>query len=284
MARGRDRRARPRGPEPVPRWGDGTAVTGACRSAGLTGIVLKAHEGSTVEAAAALTATHPPLRVAGGVVLNRFVGGINVKAVEVAIALGARCVWLPTIDADDHVRVYGATGRYDAQPGGARAGEPVRVLDGDGALLPAVVEVLELARDAGVGVATGHAGAPAIEQLTAAAQRLGFEQLLVQHPCFSTPGLSDDQIHAAVRTGALVELTYLSVSPRWAATTLERCAAVFAAAGADAVIVSSDAGQRDSPAPPDALRWFAQSLHEHGVPAADLRRALTDNPARWLGW
>ena len=53
--------------------------------------------------------------------------------------------------------------------------------------------------------------------------------------------------------------------------------------GGARVVPSSDAGQEHSPAPPEALRAFAQALFEHGLPEAELRMALVDTPNLLLG-
>lgn len=270
-------------PSVFPRWGDGAAVAATCRDAGMRGVVLKAHEGSTVEAAAALTATHPPLRVAGGIVLNRYVGGINPAAVEVALRMGGRCVWFPTIDSEDHVRAYGSTGAYRQQRGGEEGRDAVRVLDLQTNLTREAREVIALARDHGACLATGHLGAAAIDRVVDAARDLGHDQLLVQHPCFSTPDLSLEQIEHVIRRGAYVELTYLAVSPMWADTTIDHSVEVLRRFGGQ-VVVSSDAGQPHTPAPPEALRSFAQSLHERGADADVVRRALSEVPAALVGW
>lgn len=270
-------------PSLFPRWGDGADVARVCRDAGMRGLLLKAHEGSTVEAANVLTATHEPLRVAGGVVLNRYVGGINPSAAEVALRLGGRCIWFPTIDSDDHVRAYGSTGAYHHQRGGLEDAHGVTVLDADGKLTAPAREILALARDHEALVATGHLGEAAIDAVLRVARDLGLTRLLVQHPCFSTPNLGLDAIARAVDTGAYVELTYLAVSPMWSETTLDRCVEVLRRF-AGSVVVSSDAGQAHSPAPPEALRSFAQSLHERGGPAEVVHRALVETPAELLGW
>ena len=38
-------------------------------------------------------------RVFGGIALNNSVGGINLKAVDAAVAMGAKLVWMPTVSA-----------------------------------------------------------------------------------------------------------------------------------------------------------------------------------------
>jgi hypothetical protein len=271
-------------PSVFPRWGDGAAVAAACGSAGMAGIALKSHEGSTVESAAILSRTHAPLRVAGGVVLNHAVGGLNPAAAEMALRLGARIVWLPTVDADGHVEAYGDTGSYSSQSGGVRGAEPLRLLAETGRPLPALVEIVALCRDHDACLATGHASAAALPAVQACARELGLARLLLQHPLLSVPGLDPAAVVELADGGGVVELTYLSVSPMWRETTVAACAEVARRLGPERVVLSSDAGQLHNPAPPEALRAFAQCLHEEGVPAPDVRRMLGATPAGLLGW
>src|SRR5207253_8711403 len=136
----------------------------------------------------------PTLRVRGGVVLNRYVGGVNPAAVEAALRLGARCVWFPTLDADAHARAFGSTGAYPAQRGGVESASGIRLLDGDGRCVPEALEVLALVADRDVLVATGHASAAEVTALQRAAVDAGARRLLVQHPSFPVPALDGDAL------------------------------------------------------------------------------------------
>jgi hypothetical protein len=271
-------------PSLFPRWGDGVDVATACEAAGMGGVLLKAHHGSTQGMAAVLTRISRTLKVAGGVVLNRYVGGINPAAVEASLRTGAKCVWFPTIDAEGHVRAFGGTGAYPAQRGGQESGAGISVLDDRGHCLPEAQEVLKLAAEHDAMIATGHLTAAEIDALLRAAREAGVGRFLINHASFATPNLNEDAVGAFVERGAMVELTYLDVSPMWQMSTLEETVRLFRRAGADNVVLASDAGQPHNPAPPEALRVFAQSLHERGLPAEDVRRALTENPRRLLGW
>ena len=71
----------------------------AAQDAGMAAIVLKCHHESTVSRAYLIQQEFPDLKVFGGVVLNQFVGGINPGAAEVGLRLGAKEIWMPTIDA-----------------------------------------------------------------------------------------------------------------------------------------------------------------------------------------
>lgn len=264
------------------RWGDGLDVLRACEAAGMSGVLLKAHEGATYDSAAVLNRLSPTLRVRGGIVLNRYVGGVNPAAVEAALRLGARCIWFPTLDADAHARAFGSTGAYPVQRGGIESTSGIRLVDGDGRCVPEVLEVLALAAERDVLVATGHASAEEVSALQRAAAVTGARRLLVQHPSFTVPALDADALAPLVESGAVVELTYLTVSPLWHTSTVAAAAALLLRFGGDRVVLSSDGGQRHNPAPPEALQLFAHSLYEHGVPETELRKALVDTPTRLL--
>lgn len=271
-------------PSLFPRWGDGVDVAAACEAAGMGGVMLKAHHGGTQETAAVLTRVSQTLRVAGGIVLNRYVGGINPAVVEGALRTGAKCVWFPTIDAEGHVRAFGSTGAYPVQRGGNESGSGIPVIEDGGRCLPEVREVLKLVAEHDAIVATGHLDAAEIDVLLREASDIGIAKFLITHATFATPNLGEDAVGAFVERGATVELTYLDISPMWRMSTVERSAKLFQRAGARNVVLASDAGQPHNPAPPEALRVFAQCLHEQGIPAEDLRRSLTENPRRLLGW
>ena len=42
-------------------------------------------------------------RCFGGIVLNNSVGGLNCNAIDAAIAMGAKIVWMPTVSAKNHM-------------------------------------------------------------------------------------------------------------------------------------------------------------------------------------
>jgi Family of unknown function (DUF6282) len=264
------------------RWGDGLDLTRACEQAGMAGVLLKAHEGSTVGAAAVLDRVSPSVRVYGGVVLNRYVGGINPAAAEAALRLGGRCVWFPTVDSDAHARAFGSTGAYPAQRGGIESQEGTRLLDERGALIAGAYEVLGLAAEHDALVASGHLDGREIAALLVAATEAGVSRFLVQHPFFTVPGLRVEELEPLVEQGAVVELTYLNVSPRWRTSTVEQAAEALRRLGGDAVVVSSDAGQAHNPSPPEALGSFAQALYDLGVGERELSKALRHTPLRLL--
>src|SRR3954451_13593666 len=66
---------------------------------GMAGFVLKSHYVTTAERAAVVRKAVPGVDVLGAITLNGSMGGMNPAAVEIAARLGARIVWMPTVDS-----------------------------------------------------------------------------------------------------------------------------------------------------------------------------------------
>lgn len=123
-------------------------------------------------------------RVFGGIALNNSVGGINLKAVDAAVAMGAKLVWMPTVSALRHKIMHSGKGvAFPASKGMSVAEKPIMYLQEDGSLQPQVLEVLDyLAAHPDVILATGHGSRDEIDALIHAAVERGVQRILVNHP------------------------------------------------------------------------------------------------------
>src|SRR5436190_5723363 len=155
---------------------DELVIAVAARDAGMKAVVLKCHHESTVSRAYLIQRMVPGIRVFGGIVLNRYVGYINPAAVEAALRLGGKAVWMPTIDAGHHAQVYGGTGGYDTQSGGL-GGEGIWITDESGRLKPEVEEVCKLVAEHGAILGTAHSSPREIAVLVTRARELGVEKV-----------------------------------------------------------------------------------------------------------
>ena len=100
------------GPAPFRRIGDTIDIARWCAEAGMAGMVAKSHFESTISKAHHAQREVPDFRVFAAVVLNRGIGGINPVAVYHALQQGAKVVWMPTIDAQHHAKIFGHTGTF----------------------------------------------------------------------------------------------------------------------------------------------------------------------------
>jgi hypothetical protein len=187
-------------PSLLPRHGDDRATVAAERAVGFSTVVLKAHEGSTVERAAALGNG-----VYGGIVLNSPIGGANPDAVEVAARLGGRVVWMPTVSARTH-----KAGAASPELSVHRGFELRRVdVIADGTLLPPWFDVLDVVATHDLLLASGHLSADETVVLFREAKRRGVQRLLVNHPKMAFLHWNDEASSALQELDAHLELGIL---------------------------------------------------------------------------
>ncbi|MDQ2795753.1 MAG: DUF6282 family protein [Actinomycetota bacterium] len=188
-------------PSLLPRHGNDAETTATERATGFGTIVLKAHEGSTVERAAALGEG-----VYGGIVLNSPVGGANPDAVEVAARLGGRVVWMPTVSAPNHKR--GASSPELSVHRGFEL-RAVDIVDDIGDLLPAWHDVLDVVAAHDLLLASGHLSADETVLLFTEARRRGVQRLMVNHPLMAFLHWNDEAAQALQALDAHIELGIL---------------------------------------------------------------------------
>ena len=259
-------------------------VARRARQDGLAGVLLKNHFESTVGRAALTQEVVPGLKVFGSLVLNNFAGGINPVAVEHALRLGAREIFMPTIDAKAHRRTFGHAGGYGYQESGVRTRrEAVGVLDADGVLRPEAKAIVELVRDFDAILGTAHLEPREIFALARFAKETGFTRLLITHPYFDPPRLSVAQQKELVELGAVLELCGGNLYPIPGTARLENYLETLFEIGPSHLVLSSDAGQPRKSAPAEVLRVFAQCLMDKGVEQEAIDLMTKKNPARLLG-
>jgi hypothetical protein len=268
-------------PDLFPRLADDIDIAIAARDAGMKALLLKCHHEPTVSRAYLVQRMVPGIRVYGGVVLNSYVGYINPAAVEAALRLGGKEVWMPTIDAGYHAQVHGGAGGYDAQKGG-RGGEGIWILDKEDRLKPEVEEVLKLVAEHNAILGTCHLSPREIVALVRAARNLGVEKIVVTHPFFKVPNLDLPTLEEIVRLGGMPEFGYCTISPAWQYASPEKIVQAIKTVGASRCLLVSDTGQRHNPLPSEALRIFAQTLFEKGVSEQDIEQLIVRNPADLL--
>jgi hypothetical protein len=263
-------------PDVLERIGYDDEVAADYAAAGYQGFVLKAHHESTVGRASAARRSSG-LEVVGGVVLNRAVGGINPAAVLAAMASGGRVVWFPTADA--HTQESAHLPRLD---------DLDRRLNRSVLCVPPVLPehdeaaddislVLDLIAEHDAVLCTGHVSGPECRWLFDQARRRGISRFLLTHPSYTVPAMTVPEIEGLAAAGAYVEITAYQLLHQ-PGMTPARLAAVARAAG-PGLVLASDAGQPDSPTPPEALERLMAALVEAGLDPGWVRDAASEVPA-----
>jgi hypothetical protein len=269
-------------PSPFPRRISVVSAARDAASAGFRAIVCKSHHHNTQMdvLAAADTGELDELRIEvfGGIALNHYVGGLNPYAVELCLRMGGRVVWFPTLFSSAHLcHEHSPDSAFRSSAIKLREGPALSVLDGEGRIKPEVTDILGIIAEEDAVMNAGHLPADEIDLLVPAAVRAGVRRMVVSHPSFvigATPARTAKwtaqgvQIEQCISPARKIELNELRE--------------YIAAVGADNTILSSDYGQRKNPLPVTGYRRLLRELLDDGMSHQDLRKLVSDNPARTL--
>ena len=242
---------------------DALEVARCAYEAEMGGFVFKSHDYNTAPLTYALNLMYPDLNVFGSITLNRSVGGINPDAVQVAAALGAQVVWMPTHSADFQLR--------------ERDAEGIRVSDGDGNLRDGVHEVLEIIATNDMTLASGNISPPEAIALFTAARNQGVRRMIATHPD-GTATLEEQR--RMIRLGAFPEYTFLACMPSRARRTPQQLAETIRSLGVANCIVTTDFGQWQNPPPAEGMRMAIAALLDAGMTSDEVTILVKTNPAQ----
>jgi hypothetical protein len=257
-------------PDLDPRRFDDIDLAREAARAGMGAILIKSHQNSTVERAYLVSKLVSGIRVFGGLVLNETVGGLNPAAVRLALALGAKQIWMPTRSARNHRQHHG-------QPGG------LSILDADGRLLPVVEEILRCVAGGDCILGTGHLSPEEAVLLIQRARAAGVHKILITHPEWGPTYYSVAMQQQLVAGGCvLFERCFVSTTHRCGCVPFETIERAIAEVGVQTTVLSTDLGQPDTPPPVEGLRLYADRLLSSGFSVDQVRLMMQTNPARLL--
>ncbi|WP_033341581.1 DUF6282 family protein [Catenuloplanes japonicus] len=273
------------GPSPFPRRFDHVEASYDGARIGMRAILVKSHHHNTVMDLLAMKTQlkDAPTAMYGGVALNSEVGGINPSAVAVAINMGGRCVWAPTVSAGQHLAAHSHDDGFPNNTGNLYE-EEVSIFDASGAVSAQTQLVTRLIADAGIMLTGGHLAGEHQAALFETARANGVTRLLVHHPDFIV-NVSEAALDALLGHGAFIEhelaMYHPGVSaPQW---PISRLVDWIRKVGPERTVLDSDLGQEGNPLPVDAYLLIIQQLLDSGISAADIRQMICKNTAFLLG-
>ena len=196
---------------------------------------------------------------------------MNPQAVQTALELGAKVIWMPTVDAANEYRLRGKDGG-------------ISIYDENGALLPALRSIFALIRDHRAVLATGHLGAEEIFHVVCGARDAGVEKIVVTHPEYWIVNLALEQQEQLVHDyDVILERCYRQPlrDGRWVSNAVRNLEAMRAL-GFENTILSTDCGNPANPPWEQAMGEYLQFMIDHGVPDQSLREMTQTLPARLL--
>jgi hypothetical protein len=263
---------------------DDIDVAQLAKARGMRGIVLKNHISETASRAALVMKVVPGIEVFGGIVLNNAVGGINPNAVEwMHRFYGSRgkIVWLPTFEADKHVKTFV---KPDAKG--------IVVAPG-GQVIPEMEAVLKIIARENLVLATGHVHPEEVIAVTKRARELGVKNIIVTHGLTNVPGLTMAQAKQVVDMGGIIEVCFLQFMAgpnapleflkHWTQIGAKNVAQAIKELGAGGLVVSTDLGQSANMNHPDGIEVAIGAMKREGISDADIDTMMRKNPAKLLG-
>ncbi len=273
-------------PDTTPRLLSDVEVARQATDAGYRAVVLKSHRTETAGRAAIANEVVSGTEVLGGVALNTHsTGGLVPSALETALLLGGRMVWLPTFASANQVRFNrsgGNTAMIDVL--GKVRDDGVHVVDEHGRPLPEVLEVIDMVAEASATLATGHISADEIMTIVPEARRRGVEHVMITHPELDQIALSiDQQAELADLGGVWFERVLVSTTVDGHHATLDDIRESIRVLGAGSTILATDFGQPNNATPVDGMQQFIDAMRERGCTQDEIEQMTCVNPATALG-
>jgi len=273
------------GPSPFPRRLNHVEASYDAARINMRAILIKSHHHNTVMDLLAMEEQlkDAPTPAYGGVALNSEVGGVNPSAVAVAIQMGGRAVWGPTVSAAQHIKAHSHDDGFPTAGSNLEEKEE-SIWASDGNVSAEAVRVTQLVAEAGIMLTGGHLDAESQKAFFATAKENGVTRLLLHHPDFIVD-VPETDIEELLSYGAFVEHEMSMYHPDVIAPGFPITQLVdwIQKIGPERTVIDSDLGQKINPLPVDGYIYVIQQLLDHGIAEKDIRQMICRNTAFLLG-
>ena len=237
------------------------------RDAGMRAILIKSHSTITADIASLIAPLVKDFLVFGGIALNYPLGGLNPAAVDTALKLGAKQIWMPTLDAANQYR-------YEGKRGG------ITILGRRGSLRKELREILEILSRHDVILSTGHLSQDEIIVLVREAIKWKIKKILVTHPDHFFIQMPVKVQKELAKKGVFFDRCFptRTTSP----LTMEELAERIREVGVTSSILTSDFGQPENPFPVEGLRIYIEKLIQQGFSDQEIDQMVRINPGNLL--
>lgn len=246
---------------------------------GAKAIVIKSHHGYTTDRAFLVNEFNKlkykdknNFIMFGSITLNYAVGGLNPIAVETALKMGAKIVWLPTGSAKNHLEKFGKDGG-------------ISCIDENNELLPDIKEILKLIKQYDAILGTGHISVKEIFIVVDYAKSIGINKIVITHPEFWVVGMThEEQIDIVKQYDVYLERCFAQpLGGGVYKSNLEDNYEIIKKIGCKNIIVDTDGGQVENPNWEIAFEEYMQYLYDKGISEEELEIMTKKNAAKLLG-
>ena len=276
-------------PDVFPRLMSHVEVAQHLKEYGYRAVVIKCHHQGTADRIPFVRDLVTGIEVYGSISLNYAVGGLNPFAVDTALKYGAKIVWLPTVDAENHVNFFGGVGKHFLAPTKKLPRfyyevKGISVLDENGRLRKEVHDIIDLVRENDVALAMGHISLKEMEAVAKATNEAGLKKVFIDHPNLELMGkVPLEKQQGLVKLGVKIEYPFADISPMGHVLSPAQIASNMRALGPENVLLDNDTGQLFNPSPGECMRTFVTLLLDQGISEDDIRTMLVKNTAEMIG-
>ena len=269
-------------PDIFPRIMNDIDLALSAKEEGMRAILIKSHVVITADRAE-IASQQTGFPVFGAIALNLPVGGLNLEAVEVALKMGAKEVWMPTIHASHYVA------QKDHVPTLAKAVKQgvkgLYLLNEDGSLKDELYPIFSKIAEYDAALGTGHITIQEAKKVVKEAAKVGVKKIIVTHPLATFVNYSTEDMKEALDSGAMfLEHVFNDVTRQVAfPITQKKIAEAIRAIGPKHIVMSTDAGQWLNPIPAQSMGIYIKDMLDLGLSEDDIRMMVSTNPARMLG-
>lgn len=269
-------------PDVYPRILNDVDLARQAKEMGMRAIVIKNHFTPTADRAQ-IASAEADFPVCGGIALNHPVGGLNYWAVDVALKLGAKIVWLPTL----HSQIFIQKKDHLTHLAGelAEGLQGLYLLKEDGCLREELYPIFDLIAKKDVILATGHISIEEAKIAVREAAQRGIKKIMVTHPLASFVHYSNKDMKEILDLGAtFLEHVYNDTTRQVDhPIRIEDLYQGIRAIGAEHCIMSTDSGQWLNPVPAQQMGIYIKDMLGFGLSEKEIRTMVSDNPACVLG-
>ncbi|MBL0386369.1 hypothetical protein JJB07_06885 [Tumebacillus sp. ITR2] len=250
------------------------------------GAVLKSH--LTATTSVARMAREQGYPIYGSITLNQYAGGVSTQAVQAALAANGQdapmVIWFPTLTG------HGAKPRL-SQPKCHPVLDtyPVKLerVSEEGRLRPDTIDVIQLAVDFGIPMATGHSSKEEVYMLVEEVDKRG-GRIMLTHPCHSCTGFTTSEVAELLQSSHVwAEVAILMTKLGYESP--DDVLDLLQAIDPGRVCVSTDFGQLKNETVTEGYAWFIEQVRTSAasrgleIPDSLVEQICRTNPMKFLG-
>jgi hypothetical protein len=269
-------------PDVYPRLLNDVELALSAKENGMRAILIKNHYFETA-GRARVASDVADFKVFGGIALNLTNGGINKHAVKMALKMGAKQVWLPTVHSQYFVQNKSHVANLATEIGSDVQG--IYLLNPDGSLCEDLYPIFDLIAEYDAILGTGHVTMKEAKVAVKEAANRGVKRILVTHPAATFVHYSVDDMKEILDLGATcLEHTWNDVTRQVShPLNIDDLFKAIKATDAKYNIMSTDAGQWLNPPAAQQMGIYIKEMLKRGISEKDVRTMTADNPAKLLG-